>query len=97
MKIDVEGYEGEVLSGLSRRLKAASIEFAAESLDATSRCLDKLETLSDYGYQFALGERPRLELAGWVRAEELKSALRDAMAGDPLVWGDVYFVDASRN
>ena len=33
VKIDVEGYESEVLSGLSRRLKAGSIEFAAESLD----------------------------------------------------------------
>jgi FkbM family methyltransferase len=92
VKIDVEGYESEVLSGLSRRLKAGS-----ESLDATSCCLDKLESLGNYGYQFALGERPRLELPDWVRAEELKSALRAALAGDPLVWGDVYFVDAPRN
>jgi FkbM family methyltransferase len=97
VKIDVEGYESEVLSGLSRRLKAGSIEFAAESLDATSCCLDKLESLGNYGYQFALGERPRLELPGWVRAEELKSALRAARTGDPLAWGDVYFVDAPRN
>ena len=44
VKIDVEGYESEVLSGLSRGLKAGSIEFAAESLDATSCCLDKLES-----------------------------------------------------
>ena len=40
IKIDVEGFEYEVVSGLSQPIKALSMEFTPEFLDSTLKCLD---------------------------------------------------------
>ena len=47
-KIDVEGYELEVLEGLTVPLRALSIEFTPEYLDATTACVARLLSLGDY-------------------------------------------------
>ena len=44
-KIDVEGYEPEVLSGLSQPLPAIQFEFHGELLDDAAACLARLEGL----------------------------------------------------
>ena len=44
-KIDVEGYEPEVLSGLSQPLPVIQFEFHGELMADAAACLDKLETL----------------------------------------------------
>ena len=89
VKIDVEGFEHEVLSGLSRRVGAASIEFSSETVEgSTLRCVERLRDLGMTQFNLSLGESMAWHLPEWVGADELIAVLRD-LPGD-LPWGDVY-------
>lgn len=46
-KIDVEGYEAEVLAGLNHCIPALSFEFAAWALDVAEACVRRLEGLGE--------------------------------------------------
>jgi len=56
-KIDVEGFETEVLAGLSQPLPALSFEFVNGALDQASRCLEELERLGQYEFNVVAGEQ----------------------------------------
>ena len=43
MKIDVEGFEAEVLKGLSQPIKALSLEFLPAAIDVAIEAVDLLE------------------------------------------------------
>jgi FkbM family methyltransferase len=86
-KIDVEGFEYEILCGLSEALAALSLEFTPEHLDATARSFDRLNELGRYEFNFALGETPALVERRWLPADELIAKLR---ANDRSPVGDVY-------
>lgn len=88
-KIDVEGYEFEVLTGLSEPLPALSIEFTPERLDATLRCVSRLDRLGSYDYAVSLGESFALEAPAWTESPELIRRLR-RYEGDNELFGDVY-------
>ncbi|HVM15747.1 MAG TPA: FkbM family methyltransferase [Egibacteraceae bacterium] len=86
-KIDVEGFEYEVLRGLSQPLPALSFEFTPEVLEQTSRCLERLAALGEYEYNFSLGESMRWE-SEWSGGPALLAALSRFAPGSD--WGDVY-------
>jgi len=87
VKIDVEGFEDQVLAGLSSSVKAVSLEFTPEYIEAAFRCVDHLEGLAEYQYQLALGEDMQFHLPQWIGAEAIKNALREV----PLEqFGDIY-------
>jgi FkbM family methyltransferase len=92
-KIDVEGYEEQVLAGLSTPLPRLSIEFVPERAAATVRCVDRLLSLGDYRFNLALGERPAFTLPGWVGRDALLAEL-ERLRGT-LVFGDVYASEAA--
>jgi FkbM family methyltransferase len=87
-KIDVEGWEAEVLRGLSQPLDALSFEFVAGQLEVAAACVLRLAGLGAYRFNAALGERRSFALDGWRGAEELLAWL-DAGAGGASS-GDVY-------
>jgi FkbM family methyltransferase len=89
-KIDVEGLEYEVLRGLSSPIPALSIEFVSERLDATGRCLDRLEEIGFHRFSYSLAESGRLEVPPDTPIS--RQALDAILSGfaDPLTWGDVY-------
>ena len=87
-KIDVEGFEREVLAGLTRPLPLLSLEFNREFWRETRQCLDRLVELGDYRFNYALGDTPALARAEWTDASELTTELEANR--DPLLWGDVY-------
>ncbi len=92
VKVDVEGFEIEVLSGLTQPLDYMSIEFAAETLDKTLACIDHMQQLkADVSCQFSSDESMGFELDDWVSAEKMADSLRALVATDPIAWGDVYF------
>jgi len=87
-KIDVEGYEAEVLRGLSRPIRVLSFEFAPEFIRGTRECLRILSGLGPCEFNYSVGESMRLELSGWVNAVELERILTTLR--DNRIFGDVY-------
>lgn len=93
VKIDVEGFELEVLMGLSRPLPALSFEFVPAVRDVALGCIDRLETLAGpgrYRYAVSLGERHRLLKPEGESAEAMRCWLQglpvDAPSGDVHAW-----------
>ena len=90
IKIDVEGYEKEVLSGLSRKISTCfSLEFTPEFLDSTFDCLNHLTKLGAITCNYSIGESMSLKLEKWVSAEEIRDALLH-YENDPRFFGDIY-------
>jgi FkbM family methyltransferase len=74
-KIDTEGYDLQVLSGLSRPLPALSFEYVPPALDLVFACLDRLAELGPYRYNWSVGESMRLQWPEWVEPDVLKDYL----------------------
>ncbi len=87
-KIDVEGYEAEVLAGLSHPIPALSVEFVAGALDVAEACVRRLEALSGYEFNAVEGEERSFMSKRWLAAEEMVAWLRGV--GGNLTSGDVY-------
>ena len=87
-KIDVEGFEAEVLAGLSRPLKALSVEFVQGSLDVAGACIDRLERLGAWEYNAVLGERRDFVFPSWRTSDEMRGWL--ATGADGASSGDLY-------
>jgi FkbM family methyltransferase len=99
VKVDVEGYEHEVLLGLSEPLPALSFEFVPALRDVALACIDRLEALAatggatnaagaGYRYAVTLGERLVLRPPEGADADAMRGWLRAAPAGGPS--GDVH-------
>jgi len=87
-KIDVEGYDLEVLRGLSKPLAALSFEYVPPALDLALACLDRLNQLGGYEFNWSWGESMRLHWPEWVTSETLTTYLAAfPRQGNP---GDVY-------
>ena len=85
-KIDVEGFEAEVLQGLSRPLPALSLEYVTAALGSALAALDRLQTLGSYAFNRSCGESLRLLHQRWRSAAEMGEELRhlpvEAGSGD---------------
>ena len=90
VKIDVEGFEADVLAGLSKPVPALSFEFTTIQRDVAHQCLDALAKLGGYKFDVALGESQKLELGRWVDGAEMKRTI-DALP-HAANSGDVYAV-----
>lgn len=93
VKIDVEGFELEVLGGLSEPLPALSFEFLPAVRDVALGCIDRLEALAGpgrYRYAVSLGERLRLLNPAGEPADAMRAWLTglppDAPSGDVHAW-----------
>lgn len=88
-KIDVEGYEKNVISGLSQPIKYISFEFTKEFLGNTKECLKHLNKIDPkVKYNYSVGESMVLNLNKWVSSKELEQLLEDSSQND--LWGDIY-------
>ena len=86
VKIDVEGFEAEVLAGLSHPVPWIAFEGLAATPDATAACLARLSALGRYQFNFVPGEARAFAFADWRDAGGVAAAI----AGHPARWGDVY-------
>ena len=86
VKIDVEGYEADVLAGLSQGLAALSFEFTTIQRDVAQLCLTRLAALGPYRFNVALGESQSLTFAEPVPLDEMRAHIdglpHDANSGD---------------
>ncbi|MEM9248514.1 MAG: FkbM family methyltransferase [Pseudomonadota bacterium] len=74
IKIDVEGFEDVVLSGLSHPVAALSFEVTTIHRGPGLRALEQLEGLGDYRFALSLGESFALD-TGWERASDMRARL----------------------
>jgi FkbM family methyltransferase len=74
-KIDVEGFEAEVLGGLSRPLRALSFEYLPMAHDAALGVLDLVEQLGPYRYNYSPIETMTWASDRWLDAPELLALL----------------------
>jgi FkbM family methyltransferase len=87
IKIDVEGYEFDVLSGLSTPIDCLSIEFHPEVIQNALNCIDHMSSLSAIDARLSLAESMKWETPSWLTADKIKQVLADT---DPGMRGDVY-------
>lgn len=87
-KVDVEGHEAEVLAGLSRPLRALSVEFVRGGLDVAVACVRRLDTLDTYEFNAIRGEDRSYALASWTDAAGAIAWLEAGAAGASS--GDLY-------
>lgn len=71
IKIDVEGFEDEVLGGLTQAVPALSFEFTTIARDVALRCLERLMHIGNYKFDVALGETQTLTFNGWIDAADM--------------------------
>ncbi|MEG4212273.1 FkbM family methyltransferase [Microcoleus sp. S13_B4] len=87
-KIDVEGFEYQVLKGLSVPIRYISFEFAIEFIQETKNCIDHLKSLGYKLFNIAKGEASNLVFSDWVSDSHLFNYLESA--NEALLWGDIY-------
>ena len=90
VKIDVEGFEGEVLAGLSQTIPALSFEVHPDdSTGHLSACLARLDSLSPLRVQPGAGRMPGVRTRQWVDSRCLMAGLREIPVSK-WTYGDVY-------
>jgi len=88
VKIDVEGGEPAVLTGLTHAVPALSFEYLPRALDEVQACVRRLTALGPYRFNWSPGESYRLASSLWLDEPELLASLRTP--GAQRQSGDVY-------
>lgn len=87
-KIDVEGYEYEILKSLNTKINILSFEFVAEFMDDVLKILNKLSELGTIECNYCKGEQMVFEENKWMSKEEIIEKLQNN--DDKEMWGDIY-------
>ncbi len=87
-KIDVEGFEQQVIKGITSHIPFLSFEFTKENINDTKFCMEHLQSLGYISFNFSLGEEMNMMFKDWISAEDL---LRNfSLIKDNFLWGDIY-------
>lgn len=87
-KIDVEGFELQVLKGLSQPIKTLSFECTPEFKDPAYDCIDLLLSLGAYRFNYSHGESALFVSPTWFGKAQLKELINGL---DPTIKsGDIY-------
>ncbi len=86
IKIDVEGFEADVIAGLSQAVPALSFEFTTIQRDVAYTCLDRLAEIGPYRFNIALGESQLLTFAAPISNADMAAHIaclpHEANSGD---------------
>lgn len=92
-KIDVEGFEVEVLKGLSQKITKISFEFNCPEFNLqTIECLEYLLKFGNYHCNYSFKETLELEKSKWLSGEELIELVKSNFQDTPHNYGDIYVV-----
>jgi FkbM family methyltransferase len=87
-KIDVEGFERQVLSGLTHSIPFISFEFRFEMIDEVDKCLKLLSTLGPATFNYTIHGSMDFVNGDWVALAEFQAAFRKKI--NPIISGDIY-------
>jgi len=87
-KIDVEGFEYEVIKGLSQPIRALSLEFTPDYLSPAVDSIHRLVGLGLTRFNYSIGESMEWALPKWVSGDEICNVLENL--SDKKSYGDVY-------
>jgi FkbM family methyltransferase len=88
-KVDVEGYELEVVQGLSSPIPVLSYEFTVERIESRIAALSHLRDLGMRRFNFSWGESLELALSQWLDVDLMGEFLKGPLHS-PATFGDVY-------
>jgi FkbM family methyltransferase len=88
IKIDAEGYDDRVLSGVSFRPSALSFEFNVNGRDVAVACLKTPVLSQGFVFNYTMGHNFHYQLDSWVTATELADLLRTF--DGPEEYGEVF-------
>ena len=91
IKIDVEGYELEVLKGLSQGIKLVSFEYTVpEQIDQALNCISRLQEIdNNIELNYCIDEKMKFALSNWISAEDMKTLIRTEEFIETY-FGDIY-------
>jgi FkbM family methyltransferase len=91
IKIDVEGYELEVIKGLSNKIEYISIEYnVPENINNTILCINHLYEISkNIKFNYSVGETMNFALMKWLDKEEMLSLI-NSKEFISTSFGDIY-------
>ena len=89
IKIDVEGFEHEVILGLTKKSGILSFEFTSEFIENAYTSVDYLISLGYSEFNYSLGERKKF-YTKWTGIDEIKESIKNNIKKDNLLWGDIY-------
>lgn len=85
VKVDAEGYDAEVLHGMSFQPQMVSFEFFPLDLSVARECI---QLLPEWSFNLVIEERSRFELSQWVNTREILATL--ANLPPAVQYGDVF-------
>ena len=88
IKLDVEGFEAEALSGLTHAVPALSFEFTTIARGVAADCIARCRALGYVSFNAALGESQSFVHAGWCSADDIAAWV--AGLPDAANSGDIY-------
>jgi FkbM family methyltransferase len=94
IKIDVEGYEDQVLQALSTCPPLLSFEFNTTFLDPAVRALDN-KIFDRASFNYTLIDPVKFELAAWVSRDELRRSIVGLKSASGL--GDIFAGNSDRS
>jgi FkbM family methyltransferase len=94
-KIDVEGFEHQVLSGLSQPIPALSFEYIPVAAEQAIACVQRISAFGDYRYRHSRVETHRWAGRTWLEPGAMINILRTLPTSDDRS-GDVYAVRSDR-
>ena len=90
-KIDVEGFELEVLRGLSQRIPALSFEFHHHRVQEALACLESLTRFGPYEVNLTSKEVAHFLQRRWLSETEASTLVEQELSRRPdLEWGDIF-------
>ena len=88
IKIDAEGFEAQILSGLVEPVESLSFEFIPSCKQRAKTCVELLKNLASYEFNFSIGESMRFCFEDWKNFKEIADFL-DEYSDDGRS-GDIY-------
>lgn len=89
IKMDVEGYEYQVLQGLTQPVSIISLEFVPEVIQSSLKCIEYLQNLGTIELNYSYGESMQFALQEWTTPDEIK-ALFSGFSKGSTFFGDLY-------